>query len=215
MVLGRGKRHHAVVAVVRGREANQALPYGVGQAIPVHKSHPMVTSWHPYYGFLTITTTTPAYQRHDVGFAGRSRWRSVRASGRPGDRLGRQGHAWRDAGSKDGFRRAPRAYSPWLRFTTHTTESITGTSISTPTTVAGAAPELKPNRLIAAATASSKKFGAPIGAENRRDEGPGRLAAAQRRVGPPNAGPDARGEPCTNSPVTDGGVPDVGFPVRC
>ncbi len=35
----------------------------------------------------------------------------------------------------------------------------------TPTTVARAAPELKPNRLIAAATASSKKFDAPISAE--------------------------------------------------
>jgi len=39
-----------------------------------------------------------------------------------------------------------------------TTSNITGTSISTPTTVASAAPELKPNRLIAAATASSKKL---------------------------------------------------------
>ena len=29
-----------------------------------------------------------------------------------------------------------------------TTDSITGTSISTPTTVASAAPELKPNRLL-------------------------------------------------------------------
>jgi hypothetical protein len=49
-----------------------------------------------------------------------------------------------------------------------TTESITGTSIKTPTTVASAAPELKPKRLIAAATASSKKLLAPI-----RAEGPG------------------------------------------
>ena len=43
-----------------------------------------------------------------------------------------------------------------------TTESITGTSTSTPTTVASAAPEWKPNRLMAAATASSKKLVAPI-----------------------------------------------------
>ena len=42
---------------------------------------------------------------------------------------------------------------------------MTGTSISTPTTVASAAPELNPKRLIAAATASSKKLLAPISAE--------------------------------------------------
>ncbi len=42
---------------------------------------------------------------------------------------------------------------------------MTGTSMRTPTTVASAAPELKPNRLMAAATASSKKFEAPINAE--------------------------------------------------
>ncbi|MCY1246103.1 hypothetical protein D9M72_593070 [compost metagenome] len=40
-----------------------------------------------------------------------------------------------------------------------------GTSISTPTTVASAAPEWKPNRLMAAATASSKKLEAPINAD--------------------------------------------------
>ena len=49
--------------------------------------------------------------------------------------------------------------------TMRTTDSITGTSTSTPTTVASAAPESKPNRLIAAATASSKKLLAPISAE--------------------------------------------------
>ena len=42
---------------------------------------------------------------------------------------------------------------------------MAGTSISTPTTVASAAPDSKPNRLMAAATASSKKFAAPISAE--------------------------------------------------
>ncbi len=42
------------------------------------------------------------------------------------------------------------------RFTKATTESITGTSTSTPTTVARAAPELMPNSEIAGATASSK-----------------------------------------------------------
>jgi hypothetical protein len=35
----------------------------------------------------------------------------------------------------------------------------------TPTTVASAAPELKPNKLMAAATASSKKLLTPINAE--------------------------------------------------
>jgi hypothetical protein len=56
-----------------------------------------------------------------------------------------------------------RTYQALLRFAIHTTDNITGTSISTPTTVASAAPEWKPNRLMAAATASSKKFEAPIG----------------------------------------------------
>ena len=40
--------------------------------------------------------------------------------------------------------------------------SITGTSTSTPTTVARVAPEERPNRLMATATASSKKLDAPI-----------------------------------------------------
>jgi hypothetical protein len=42
---------------------------------------------------------------------------------------------------------------------------MTGTSIRTPTTVARAAPDLKPNRLMAAATASSKKLLAPMRAD--------------------------------------------------
>jgi hypothetical protein len=46
-----------------------------------------------------------------------------------------------------------------------TTDSITGTSISTPTTVASAAPDWKPNSAMAVATASSKKFEAPMRAE--------------------------------------------------
>jgi hypothetical protein len=54
-----------------------------------------------------------------------------------------------------------------LEFTMRTTSSITGTSISTPTTVASAAPDSKPNRLMAAATASSKKFDAPISADGQ------------------------------------------------
>jgi hypothetical protein len=62
------------------------------------------------------------------------------------------------------------AFLPRLALTTRTTSSITGTSISTPTTVASAAPESKPNRLIAAATASSKKFDAPISAEGQATE---------------------------------------------
>ena len=58
----------------------------------------------------------------------------------------------------------PASYQPRDSFTRWTTESITGTSTSTPTTVASAAPELRPNRLMAAATASSKKLLAPISA---------------------------------------------------
>src|SRR5208283_2845928 len=60
---------------------------------------------------------------------------------------------------------APISYQPFDRLTIQTTDSITGTSMSTPTTVASAAPELKPNRLMAAATANSKKLLAPISAE--------------------------------------------------
>jgi hypothetical protein len=59
---------------------------------------------------------------------------------------------------------APDSYQPRVAFTIRTTESMTGTSTSTPTTVASAAPDSKPNRLIAAATASSKKLLAPISA---------------------------------------------------
>ena len=61
----------------------------------------------------------------------------------------------------------PVSYQPRVAFTTLTTSSITGTSISTPTTVASAAPDSKPNRLIAAATASSKKLLAPISADGQ------------------------------------------------
>lgn len=42
---------------------------------------------------------------------------------------------------------------------------MTGTSTSTPTTVASAAPDWKPNSAIAVATASSKKLLAPMSAE--------------------------------------------------
>ena len=44
---------------------------------------------------------------------------------------------------------------------------MTGTSIKTPTTVAKAAPEWNPNKLIAAATANSKKLEAPIKADGQ------------------------------------------------
>ena len=44
------------------------------------------------------------------------------------------------------------------RFNNATSESITGTSTNTPTTVANAAPECKPNKEIATATANSKKL---------------------------------------------------------
>ena len=47
-------------------------------------------------------------------------------------------------------------------FAINTSDSITGTSTNTPTTVASAAPEFKPNILIATATASSKKLDVPI-----------------------------------------------------
>ena len=43
-----------------------------------------------------------------------------------------------------------------------TSNSITGTSVSTPTVVAGAAGEVVPNSAIATATVSSKKFDAPL-----------------------------------------------------
>ncbi len=47
-------------------------------------------------------------------------------------------------------------------FESFTSESITGTSIKTPTTVTRAAPEFNPKSAIATATASSKKLLAPI-----------------------------------------------------
>src|SRR6185312_5859735 len=52
-----------------------------------------------------------------------------------------------------------------VRWTMCTTDSMTGTSTSTPTTVASAAPERSPNMLMAVATANSKKLLAPIRAE--------------------------------------------------
>ena len=57
------------------------------------------------------------------------------------------------------------ANHPCVRLAKATSDSITGTSTSTPTTVANAAPEFRPNRLIATATASSKKFEVPISAQ--------------------------------------------------
>lgn len=65
------------------------------------------------------------------------------------------------------FHAAGVSYHWRERFTTRTTNSMTGTSMSTPTTVARAAPELKPKMLMAAATASSKKLLAPISAEGQ------------------------------------------------
>ncbi|MNY20914.1 hypothetical protein D3C86_1544280 [compost metagenome] len=52
-----------------------------------------------------------------------------------------------------------------MRLAKATSDSITGTSTSTPTTVTRAAPELRPNKPIATATASSKKFEVPIRAQ--------------------------------------------------
>src|SRR3989337_994744 len=74
------------------------------------------------------------------------------------------------------FHAAAASYQPRERFTMCTTESITGTSTSTPTTVASAAPELRPKSVIAAATASSKKLLAPMSAE-----GPATLWATRKR----------------------------------
>src|SRR5690606_9525065 len=59
----------------------------------------------------------------------------------------------------------PAAYQPLLELTIRTTESITGTSTRTPTTVASAAPECTPNTATAVATDSSKKLLAPISAD--------------------------------------------------
>ena len=70
----------------------------------------------------------------------------------------------------------PRSYQPREPFTILTTDSITGTSISTPTTVASAAPDSNPNRAMAVATASSKKLDAPISAD-----GPATHHATPRR----------------------------------
>jgi len=59
----------------------------------------------------------------------------------------------------------PDSYQDLLALVIFTTESMTGTSTSTPTTVARAAPDSKPNSTMAVATASSKKLLAPISAE--------------------------------------------------
>ena len=57
-----------------------------------------------------------------------------------------------------------RAYHARVPLQTRQTESMTGTSTSTPTIVASAAPEVGPKSVIATATASSKKLLAPISA---------------------------------------------------
>jgi ArsR family transcriptional regulator len=59
----------------------------------------------------------------------------------------------------------PASYQSFDALTIFTTLSITGTSIRTPTTVATAAPELRPKIPMAAAIASSKKLLAPISAD--------------------------------------------------
>ena len=51
---------------------------------------------------------------------------------------------------------------PRVRLQTLHTDSITGTSTRTPTTVARAAPEEGPKSVMATATASSKKLLAPM-----------------------------------------------------
>ena len=54
-----------------------------------------------------------------------------------------------------------------VRLAKATNDSMTGTSMSTPTTVARAAPDSSPKRLIATATASSKKLDVPISAAGK------------------------------------------------
>mgnify|MGYP006103080319 CR=1 FL=1 len=63
-----------------------------------------------------------------------------------------------------------------VRFAAYTSVSIKGTSTKTPTTVASAAPDSTPNRPIATATASSKKFEVPI-----RDAGAAILWGTRRK----------------------------------
>ena len=58
----------------------------------------------------------------------------------------------------------PLGNQPRVLLANFTSDSITGTSTSTPTTVARAAPECRPNREMATATASSKKLLVPISA---------------------------------------------------
>lgn len=93
------------------------------------------------------------------------------AGGSAQDRLGQMAAAGvSSAEDKDGGFHgeeagvAPRAYQARLATQARQTESITGTSTSTPTIVARAAPEAGPKRVIATATASSKKLLAPISA---------------------------------------------------
>lgn len=55
-----------------------------------------------------------------------------------------------------------RVNLPFVALAILTKESMMGTSVSTPTVVASAAPLCNPKRLMATATASSKKLEAPI-----------------------------------------------------
>jgi hypothetical protein len=69
---------------------------------------------------------------------------------------------------------------PCVRLAKATSVSMTGTSMSTPTTVASAAPESSPNRLMATATASSKKLdGADHGGGCGHVEGQAQQARAK------------------------------------
>ncbi len=69
-----------------------------------------------------------------------------------------------------------------VRLATATKDNITGTSTNTPTTVARAAPEFKPNKLIATTTANSKKFDVP-----NRQASPHSGREKTRRVEMPSA----------------------------
>ena len=65
----------------------------------------------------------------------------------------------------DDGRLRPAGELPRLRLAKATSNSITGTSTNTPATEASAAPEFSPNKPVATATASSRKFGVSISAQ--------------------------------------------------
>ena len=79
----------------------------------------------------------------------------------------------------------PASYQPLLRFTIRTTDSITGTSISTPTTVASAAPGLEAEQ---ADRRGDRQLEEVAGADQRRRAGDA-VRLAERAVEPDRPGP--------------------------